>query len=404
MAVSHFLRRAFVASPKLVPVIAVLFLLCACSESVTPAPTIAVQSPTIVEESTPPAHGQAGTVWAWGMNDLAQLGVAQAGQIARMPVNVQNLTDVTALITSGTSAFALREDGSVWGWGGSAYDALRGNYLNITQEPVQVPGFQDIESLFPGTGMVAVWAIDGSGQLWGWGPDDQTAWQVPGLNGVVKVADAPGLYPVMALLKDGTVWEDLCSTCAPDAIDGLQDIQEIAPHIALASSGKVWAVSLDGTALVKNLSHITHVYGSHWAIAYGLKNDGSLWAWPLASTDGQYAAEQVSISLAVTSVVAPPTGAPLVVTSDGTIWSLDGSDATEIQGLQSVSAYASMSDGNYETPFVIDDQGQLWAWGSNALGQLLDGTTNDSETPIKLPLNNIKLIADGYNCLFAVQG
>jgi len=34
--------------------------------------------------------------------------------------------------------------------------------------------------------------------------------------------------------------------------------------------------------------------------------------------------------------------------------------------------------------FVINDQGQLWAWGMNAAGQLGDGTTNNRRTPFRV--------------------
>ncbi|MCG2749717.1 MAG: CHAP domain-containing protein [Desulfobulbaceae bacterium] len=52
--------------------------------------------------------------------------------------------------------------------------------------------------------------------------------------------------------------------------------------------------------------------------------------------------------------------------------------------------------GGYYHTLALKDDGSVWAWGENTVGQLGDGTTNESYTPIEVPgLLNIKNIAAG---------
>ena len=45
--------------------------------------------------------------------------------------------------------------------------------------------------------------------------------------------------------------------------------------------------------------------------------------------------------------------------------------------------FKSVSTGSYHA-MAIDVDGNLWGWGKNNQGQLGDGTTNDSTTPIRI--------------------
>ena len=61
---------------------------------------------------------QDGTVWAWGENNLHQLGV-RAPESSATPIQIEALHDIVS-IYSGVHAdhsFAVRQDGTIWAWG-----------------------------------------------------------------------------------------------------------------------------------------------------------------------------------------------------------------------------------------------------------------------------------------------
>jgi len=67
-----------------------------------------------------------GTVWAWGDNSFGQLGSGSSGQMPTVPQKVVRLTDVVAIRSGTSDAYALRADGTVWVWGDDSLDQLGG--------------------------------------------------------------------------------------------------------------------------------------------------------------------------------------------------------------------------------------------------------------------------------------
>ncbi|MBI5197941.1 MAG: multicopper oxidase domain-containing protein, partial [Nitrospirae bacterium] len=107
-----------------------------------------------------------GTVWAWGLNDRGQLGAATTGNCSGFacsstPVKVSlspgvYLTGVTAIASGGAPegahSLALRDDGTVWAWGGNTGGQL-GDGTDIDRPfPVPVPGLRDGAAIAAGTG------------------------------------------------------------------------------------------------------------------------------------------------------------------------------------------------------------------------------------------------------------
>ncbi len=81
-----------------------------------------------------------GTIWAWGRNDLGQLGNGTF-EDSEEPTKVKNLNDVVAISANYSFNSALKKDGTVWFWGfaGREGDTLIG--VNI---PVKIEGLTGI--------------------------------------------------------------------------------------------------------------------------------------------------------------------------------------------------------------------------------------------------------------------
>jgi alpha-tubulin suppressor-like RCC1 family protein len=65
-----------------------------------------------------------GTVWTWGSNDQGQLGNTTTGTATQTPSRITGLTGLTAVAAGASHSVALRNDGTVWAWGGNYYGAL----------------------------------------------------------------------------------------------------------------------------------------------------------------------------------------------------------------------------------------------------------------------------------------
>ena len=92
-----------------------------------------------------------GTVWAWGVNTLCQLGYSSGPGISgtyysSLPKLINGLSTVTQISAGSSLGLALKSDGTVWAWGGGWLfngvnpigNALGNGTSNSSSVPVQV--------------------------------------------------------------------------------------------------------------------------------------------------------------------------------------------------------------------------------------------------------------------------
>lgn len=172
-----------------------------------------------------------GALWAWGYNDLSwdtNFSVTIYGngttENHATPIRVSDLTGVVKVSAGYTHTLALKEDGSVWGWGANAYGFLGDGGYNSSNVPIRV--VQSINPTDPilSLGAAVNYSILGqrkktSGQsfVWGWGYNGNSSLGVPTTNsinpnpilslmtGAFDTAVGEG-YHVAALHLDGSVW------------------------------------------------------------------------------------------------------------------------------------------------------------------------------------------------------
>jgi alpha-tubulin suppressor-like RCC1 family protein len=171
--------------------------------------------------------------------------------------------------------------------------------------------------------------------------------------------------------------------------------------------------------------------GSAHSVA--LKNDGTVWAWGSNSkgqlgngtTTDRSTPVQVSTLVGITAVAAGASHSIALrnivgVINDGTIWAWGsnsngqlGNGTTvdtwipiQVSGLTGVTAIAAGSAHTVAVRniFSLINDGTLWAWGSNGNGQLGNGTTTDSWTPVMVSgLSLMTTIAAGFNHTIALM-
>ncbi|MEQ8273410.1 MAG: hypothetical protein RMA76_08685 [Deltaproteobacteria bacterium] len=80
-----------------------------------------------------------GTVWTWGNNAQGQLGLGtSAGANQLSPTQVPGLSDVTRIVAGTAFALALKSDGTVWGWGLTDIAQFGNGIYDFQSDPIRV--------------------------------------------------------------------------------------------------------------------------------------------------------------------------------------------------------------------------------------------------------------------------
>ena len=365
-----------------------------------------------------------GTVWTWGSNTYGNLGDA-TGSVRPYPVQVKInstnnfLTNVKSVEIGDESTFAIKNDGSVWAWGRNNNGHLGVSATDVNNRLTAFPvlgaggsGFlTDVKSVSVGDShMLAVkndgtlWAagLNSSGQL-GAGVSETSLYtivQVQGVNGegfltdvaFADVSDAASF----AVKSNGTAYSwgsgssgqlgnnSTNGSLVPAPIKGLSGqgvlggVTDIETGIAFVmardqdNSVVAWGENLrsqlayrspGSSTMVPNhiiLKVDTTEFTDAKTVAVGdghtvgLKNDGTVWAW------GQNTYGQVGDGTKI------DTPSPVRVSNaDGSGYLADVA-----------KVYAS---GN--STFALKNDGTVWAWGSNSVGQLGSGPGTDNPRP-----------------------
>ncbi len=338
-----------------------------------------------------------GAVFAWGYNSAGQLGINSTVQ-QTTPVqvhgvgNVGYLTNVISVVATTLNSYALKSDGTVYGWGINIYGNLGIASTSQKLVPTQVLGVGGVGYL---TGIIAI---------------------------------AAGDYSVFALKSDGTVyaWGDNSSG-------------QLGINSTVQQNAPVQMLDANGVDYFTNAVAI----GAGGTNSYIVKSDGTLYSLG-GSLEGQTGINSFSISLkiptqvhgvnnvgyltGVSAVKSAGGRTTLALESDGTLFGFGrnnegelatnntNSGAVPIQALGVggsgyLTGISSIAGGGTHV-LAIKTDGTLYAWGYNANGQIGMATT----TPmlIKVPtqvlgvggvgyLTGIISIAGGTNSSFAVK-
>jgi alpha-tubulin suppressor-like RCC1 family protein len=114
-----------------------------------------------------------GTVWAWGRNDLGQLGNGKSYNFTNIPTKVliPNDVHIKAVSAGQNHSLALDSNGNVWAWGDNSFGQL-GNLSvkctdNFCTTPVKVKKLFNIDEISAGS--FHNLALDHDNTLYGWG-------------------------------------------------------------------------------------------------------------------------------------------------------------------------------------------------------------------------------------------
>jgi alpha-tubulin suppressor-like RCC1 family protein len=322
---------------------------------------------------------RSGMVFAWGDNAYGQLGggwtsAGSYGGGSALPLPVLGLTDVTAIASGSSTAYALRADGTVWAWGMNGGGQLGNGGYDGSSVPVQVTGLTDAVAIAASD--LSAYALRADGTVWAWGS-----------NG--------GGH-----LGSGLPCPEVCASPVPVQVSGMTGVTAIAGHgqggYALRADGTVWAwggnsygqlgngqscptsVCWSGVPVqVSGLSGVASIAGG-WLNGYAVRDDGTVWGWG-RSGRGILGNGVDCDSYSTTCLSAVP---------------------VQASNLSDVTQVASFDEGAY----ALRADGTVWAWGDDfyyALGN--DSATLYSTVPVPVTgLTGVSAITGSWNAGYAI--
>jgi hypothetical protein len=294
-----------------------------------------------------------GRIWAWGSNNFGQFGngtTVSSGIPIRIEVmdggSAKTFKKVKAGIDS--NSIALDVEGRLWTTGDDGHERLGNGSAGSSQVWGKISVLEagaEVEFLDILTTRRASLALDRSGELWIWGTKSP---QTP--------IDVPVKYPVT----------DSGVPVTFQTIDGNDE-----DAIALDSQDRLWRIFMvdpsplkypETSAVEFQSISAGSGFGGGYHFLLALDKGGSIWTWG-GDTEGE-----LGDGPGETAITYIP--AKLTVMDSGT------------------PVKFTQISGGIRHALALDDQGNMWAWGSNSAGQLGNNSSVKLEVPVKVPLED----------------
>ncbi|NTU98722.1 RCC1 repeat-containing protein [Candidatus Falkowbacteria bacterium] len=363
-----------------------------------------------------------GTVWAWGYNGNGRLGDNTTTE-RRTPVQVLGvggsgvLTNAVSIAAGSGHSIALISGGTVTAWGSNGNGRLGDKTTTERAAPVQT-----IDSIGTGqlgnvanvfAGEACTFAIKNDGTAWGWGYNssgrlnDNTNFdrtlpvQMVGFGGSTYLSGTANVYAggSFSLVKNSG---GLIYGWGYNGYGQIGDNMSVTPRLPIQSLGPLGTTSPSGFITFSAFDH-----------TLAIRNDTTVWAWGYneygslgdKSLTTRYLPVQVSGINGVgnlSGAISVAAGArhSLAVLSDGSIaaWGfnnlgqlgdnsiVDKKNPVQVldySGTSTFAGAASVAAGSRHS-LALKSDGTVWAWGLNSSGQLGDNTFTDKALPVQV--------------------
>jgi alpha-tubulin suppressor-like RCC1 family protein len=351
---------------------------------------------------------KSGAVYAWGWNVVGQLGNGSTnGSDVPVRARLPGGTKVIGVSGGFAHTVAVTSSGEVFSWGKNYNSDLANGSTTDSDLPVR--------SMLPaGTKVVAVaassdssFALTSTGAVLGWGLNDQGQLgdgasgnnNVPPGNvslpaGTTVIAIAAGSLHTLALTSTGAVlaWG---YNAQGELGDGNRKNADVPVKVKLPAGAKVTAIAAGGYESLA-LTSSGAVY------AWGYNADGELGD---GSTTNSDVPVKVKLSAKVSAIavggdangvgsVHPGPGHSLAATSSGAVYAWgynadgelgNGTTTNSDKPVKVIlsAAVTALAAGQLNS-LAATSSGAVYAWGGNDFGQLGDGSYAESKVPVRV--------------------
>jgi|GEM_PF-7120000 len=293
-----------------------------------------------------------GHLWAWGDNDDGTVGDGTDEMTRTFPVRAASGAFFVKVAGNPTAAYAIDRDGYMYAWGANNAgqqgrgEAGGGSTLAPTKLATD-SRFLTISTPSASTtsSQQRVWALDSTHRAWAWGAGSTYAWGTG--NG------------------DATNRPTAQQFSLPTTIDVVDVAAGSAHSLALTEDYDLFAFGGNGAGQLgigtTDASTTPTVVNGHYSDRLAQVSIGSGYV--------------TALSISGTYLAAGKNGAGQL-----------GLEGVANQSTPQVGGnYLQVSAGADHT-LAIDRDGNVWAWGANAYGQLGNGNTTQSEDPVQVSI------------------
>jgi alpha-tubulin suppressor-like RCC1 family protein len=318
---------------------------------------------------------QSGEVTCWGMGGDGQLGNGSFLS-SPVPVEVTGLSDATAVSAGYATTCALRATGAVVCWGRGVEGEL-GTGGNVSSAaPVPVPGITDAIAVSAGGSHVC--ALRANGRVLCWGNNDYG--QVG--NGSY---DASSLPAVAVGLTDATaIATGYLHTCARRST-GQVACWGDATHGAVGNGVDASRPNPNVPETVFGLTNVVSISAGGFATSCAVRTGGDVMCWGDVYDDelGGSAPPATVPGIANATKVASGEAMSCAVIQGGSLTCWNPRFTTTRVAGPSIGNAASVALGAQHS-CVLRTDGQIGCWGNGLGGQLGDGRTFASASPMNV--------------------
>ncbi len=320
-----------------------------------------------------------GTMWSWGWNQYGQLGYGPFGFGNYNKGQVGSSNDWDSVSANEDHTFAIKTDGTLWGWGYNNYGQLGNGNYNNQSSPVQIGTSNNWMKVSAGYYFGV--AIKNDGTLWAWGRNDlyqlgtgDNIWTTEpiqiGTDNDWMDVDAGGSH-CLALKNNGSLWA-WGSNYFGTVGNGLSGFSVDVPSPILINNG-VW---------LKIEAAQNH--------SMAIKNDGTRWAWG-SNYRGELGNGSNNDLVSPTQIgpennwqdVSSTSRFTIGLKNDGSIWMWGNFAYNPIQ-IGSETNWSVISAGGYHV-LALKNNDDLYGFYNNTYGQT---GSNENTTNIFPPYQN----------------
>ncbi|MEC4050285.1 T9SS type A sorting domain-containing protein [Flavobacterium sp. SUN046] len=344
-----------------------------------------------------------GSLWAWGFGEDGGLGTGTDTN-KHSPTQSGTATNWAKFCGGYSNTFAIKTDGTLWGSGYNVYGALGiGSVVANT-------------SVFTQIGTATNWKEVAAGETYGIGlREDYTMWAW-GFNQYYDLGDGTTTQRNSPVQIGTTAdWKTICAT-------------RLQCNFAIKTNGTLWGWGINSGAVLGDSSvsawsvptlRDTAMDWDKLALGLGyhvlaLKTNKTLWAWGVGDfgqtghdpTTSYANSEFNQIPGLWNAIAVGGDKFSMGIKTDGTLWAWgkntvgqlgDGTTNNTYIPLQvgTDTNWVSVSCGNQHT-IALKSDGSLWAWGDNYYGQLGNGSTTALTLPTTIPIAGCTLSAEEF--------
>ena len=347
-----------------------------------------------------------GQLWEFGTNQPTSLGSwtneAQLSTNRFLPRRVGSQSGWRGVETMGDTngtSFALREDGSLWGWGDNRSGQL-GDGTGVSRRTPSPAGAGQVwKTVSSRSG--SVFAVRQDGTLWAWGLNEPAS----GTLGIGRGRARVQLAPVQ--IGSASDW---------------QSVQASRGSLTVSTSSVVTTITNTNTGVVTTVTNrLVQTFGSGQGGA-GLRGSGEIWAWGTAlvrtATITNTNSTNALIVALTTNFVPVRVGAAadwkqlafaqasFALKQDGSLWRFNEASAdfepfpsatnANHAGWKVLRGFQT-GEGTNATGHVVGlkTNGTLWAWGDNSTGQVDAQLSTEEAQEEPWPITGIDGVEDG---------